>query len=176
MSDADLMNGENLTVGTVVRASLHRSKAAIVRNRYIMSKGALPSQIRWLTLIESQSNLIDEDIIRKYVKEMSLERFLSKFEQQSYGMQCLSKLMMKYLQLQPVLSDQVRLKLWKSMTKTDKSMKLSPSYYSSLKSSYTTSFNEFSAIIGLDVRRTPAAVDNPTIYANLTNVLTAYSK
>lgn len=62
------------------------------------------------------------------------------------------------------------------MCRVEKNMMLTPEYYKMLNNLLTDSFKEFLAIIDLDVRRTPAAIRDQTIYRKLTNILMAYSK
>lgn len=55
-------------------------------------------------------------------------------------------------------------------------METYPKYYQSLVRRFDGSFREHSLIIDLDVKRTKAAIEDPTIYRSLTNVLMAYCK
>jgi hypothetical protein len=107
---------------------------------------------------------------------MNIEEFLASFEQKAYGLQCLSKLMMRYLRLQPLISPLTRVMLWKTMTGTDKNLQLNPNYYVSLVTTFDEAFKDFTAIIELDVKRTPAAHNNQKLRDSLSNILLSYSK
>ena len=176
IADDDFTELSGISVLQVIQASLNRSRAKTMHNRYMVCKGATPSQIRWLILVENQKDLKDEEIIQKYMQDMTADLFLGMFEGKLYGMQCLSKLMMRYLRSQPVLKDGSRMKLWRTMTRTDKNMNMMPGYYASLIDAFPGSFMEFADIIDLDVRRTQAAYDDPVLRKKLTNILMAYAK
>ena len=176
MLSEHILERSNISVDDMIQASLDNCSSDALKNMLLLSKGATAAQLRWSILIENQKKLKDDEMMQRYTEGMSFERFLSNFESKIYGMLCLSKLMLRYLRAQPIINDPIRAKLWLIMTKTDKSMKLAPNYYNSLKSAFKTSFKEFSEIIDLDVRRTPAAVDDPDHHNKLTNILTAYAK
>jgi hypothetical protein len=55
-------------------------------------------------------------------------------------------------------------------------MKAYPKYYQSLTRAFDLPFRDYAAIVDLDVRRTKAAIEDPTIYKKLSNILIAYSK
>lgn len=68
------------------------------------------------------------------------------------------------------------MQMWKLMTKTVRNMETYPKYYQSLVRRFDNSFREYTHIIDLDVKRTKAAIEDPTIYRSLTNILMAYCK
>ena len=165
-----------IKITALVQAAMSRTKSIKMKSLYLSSLGANKEQIRWKNLVDNQKNVKDEEVISKYMKNMDLDIFLKAFEHKVYGIQCLSKLMMRYLRQQPLLDPDTRFRLWLTMTRTDKNLKMYDNYYKSLTGTLMEPFKEFTHIISLDVNRTPQAQGNAELHSQLTNILLSYAK
>lgn len=170
------MDFQNLKKSDFVAAAMNPTKSRKMEWLYKRKMGATLGQLQEQSDANAASDIKDEEAMQKFLDTKSMEKFLDLYEQKIQPMRFVNKLLLKYLRNEPVLSSGMRSKYWRITTKADKNSVLNRGYYQSLVDSLEDPFNNFAQVIDLDVRRTPAAIKNKSIYQQLTNILLAYAK
>lgn len=87
-----------------------------MKSSYRMSIGYTYQQLQRDHAEKLERNNKDKELFNKYIEKMSLELFLEIFEKKQYGLHNLSRLINKYLSIEPVTSDNVRLRVIRCLT------------------------------------------------------------
>lgn len=172
----DKVDLQNLKISDFVGAAMNPTRSRKMEWLYKRKVGATLGQLQEQADAIAAADLKDEEAMQKFLDTKSMEKFLDLYEQKIQPMRFVNKLLLKYLRNEPVLNVGMRSKYWRITTKADKNAVLNRGYYESLVNSLEDPFNNFAQVIDLDVRRTPAAIKNKSIYQQLTNVLLAYAK
>jgi hypothetical protein len=179
--EEDLIAFSKVTTLSLVSASLSKSNAERMKNRYRRSIGVTISQLKESYTEEFKAREKDEETVSKYLGKMDLGKFLESYQKQLYTMSFLPLLTKRFM-MKTELTDDLRLQvgageqLWRILTKTDKNMQHNQGYYRLLKEAYADAFSEFAGVIELDVRRTMAAIESEDIRKKLSNILNSYAK
>lgn len=172
----DKVDFQNLKISDFVGAAMNPTRSRKMEWVYKRKVGATLGQLQEQADAIAAADLKDEEAMQKFLDTKSMEKFLDLYEQKIQPMRFVNKLLLKYLRNEPVLNVGMRSKYWRITTKADKNAVLNRGYYESLVNSLEDPFNNFAQVIDLDVRRTPAAIKNKSIYQQLTNILLAYAK
>lgn len=181
--EEDSMPLSKIKTRDILLAAMNKNQAEKMKLKYKRSLGIPLSILNKEKHSKQLRKNQNEEMMQKYISKMKLSSFLQTYETKAYSLNFFNKLIMKYKKTESIM-DYPHLRvivgnsnqIWKALTRTDKNLKLFPKYYMSLLKSFDSAFKDFANVVDLDVRRTKAACESPSIYKKLTNVLLAFSK
>jgi Rab-GTPase-TBC domain len=163
-------DSQKITFKEIIKSILDRDKSEKLQARFYQMMGATGEMERLLSM-HKRERLYTKNIMKK----VDFEKYLKYCGRKGDNCTLMRVVIKKFYTTQKEISKETRLRMWKILADIKTNMKKNPDYYSHLIKFDDKAAQEFSGIIGMDVKRTPDAIASEEHARKLTNILLAYS-